>query len=301
MNAQNPNLQHKVNYPDLTEFLNACDALSQKMYGKSSLHLVECPDVAVGELNDAFANDLTPLKALGVLLAFDEKYQPENGAELLNKYIRSLGMSDVHHALYEPENNNIVIVCSLPLCMTAQAMKIEGLCAEYRIQLLNDSIVCFARYCDAAGEDINACISESDKQLIKTSYLKRIAIIESLAKSHGVVLGMIDKDNINSEESQNPTVIFAKHTITNSLNDNALSQWQEFSSVTDLEEWTTEITNEDDKWNFATPGANCTSYSSITEYSVEDLAKATVADLQAMPMTMFIKAQELIKEFMLSK
>lgn len=189
--------EHEVKYPNQMDFLNACDDLSKKLYGKSSIFLVECEDIATGELTDAFANDLSPNDAIQALIQFDKKDQPKNGAELLNKYIRSLGKSQVHYALYEPEHNAIDIVCFLPLSMTSKTMEIDDLCAEYRLQYFDGILTCLAKY-NNAGEDIDVCINDSDIQLIKEAYLDRIAEIELLASKYNVNLGEIDRESINT-------------------------------------------------------------------------------------------------------
>lgn len=196
-NNEQVNNEHKVKYPNQMDFLNACDDLSKKLYGKSSIFLVECEDIAVGELTDAFANDLSPEDSIQALIEFDKKDQPKNGAELLNKYIRSLGKSDVHHALYEPEENNIDIVCFLPLSMSSKVMEIDDLCAEYRLQYFDGLLTCLAKY-NHAGEDVDACISDNDIQLIREAYLERIADIELLASKYNINLGEIDRDSINT-------------------------------------------------------------------------------------------------------
>jgi hypothetical protein len=65
--------EYKVTYPNQMDFLNACDDLSEKLYGKSSLYLVECEDTSVGVLVDAFANDLSPEEALQILIEYDKR------------------------------------------------------------------------------------------------------------------------------------------------------------------------------------------------------------------------------------
>jgi hypothetical protein len=196
-NHDRMNIPTEVKYPDQTDFLNACDALSMKLYGKSSVYLIEHSDIGVGELTDAFANDLSPEESLKILIDIDDKYQPENGAELLNKYIRSLGKSSVHYALYEPENNAIDIVCFLPLSMTAKVMEIEDLCVEYRIQYFDGQLTCLAKYNDA-GEDVDACINDSDIQLTREAYREHLSVIDVFASKHNMKLGDIDRDTINT-------------------------------------------------------------------------------------------------------
>jgi len=190
--------ESKIKYPDQTDFLNECDALSVKLYGKSSIYLTECPDICVGELADAFANDLSPEESLNLLIEFDEKDQPKNVAELLNKYIRSLGKTDVHYALYEPENDAIDIVCFIELSMTAKVMEMEGMGAEYRLQYFDKLLTCLARYSDESGEDISHDINDNDIQLIKEAYREHIVAIELMAAKYKIKIDTIDRDTINT-------------------------------------------------------------------------------------------------------
>jgi hypothetical protein len=137
---------------------------------------------------------------VGELLTFKGKRCPKNAAEVINLYLESIAGTGAHFALYEPDNLIIDTVFYIALEATAKILGIDGLGAEYRIQLIGGYVNCRARYTDESGEDVDQKLSYDDTQLILEAYKDHIRPILALCAGLNIDEPAIDLSEIYEME-----------------------------------------------------------------------------------------------------
>jgi len=90
-------------------------------------------------------------------------------------------------------------------------------------------------------------------------------------------------------------MIFAKHIRTTTSNVSERIEWRNFKSEEEAREWEAKIKKDDNTWNYDTPWANSMRSSDVYVYTPESLSELTLGSLEDMPLSMFLKAQGLIK------
>lgn len=88
----------------------------------------------------------------------------------------------------------------------------------------------------------------------------------------------------------------AKHEQTNSVNNDVVIEWKEFSSEKSFENWESELSEATDKWNYHTPGVNSIRYSVVERYSFEEAGNLTLHELQGMSLNLFTRIQDAVRK-----
>ena len=80
-----------------------------------------------------------------------------------------------------------------------------------------------------------------------------------------------------------------KLEITNSRNDDKNVEWFFCNTEEEKRKWIDEKKEEEDKWNYNTPGAVSTRYYSFQEYLISNLMENRISELEGMILRDFVE------------